>query len=339
MAVVKADGYGHGAVRVSQIALEGGADCLGVAFAEEGAELRERGIDAPIYILSEPFVEAIPLILEYDLVPAVYTEKFLQALSREARRRESSARVHFKVDTGMNRVGVHYQKALPFLEKIFETPAIVLEGVFTHFARADEPDCDFTLIQTERFKRIVERVREVKKDVLVHAANTAATVLFPETHFDMVRIGIGLYGLHPSPFTEGRISLEPALSWRTRIAYLKEVEKGEGISYGHTFKTKEKSLIATLPLGYADGFRRVLSNQGEVLVRGKRCPVVGTVCMDQFLVDVTEVGNVSIGEEVVLIGKQGGEEITATEVAEKLGTINYEVVCSIGKRVPRIYKE
>jgi alanine racemase len=337
MAVVKADAYGHGAVRVSRAALKGGADCLGVALPEEGAELRESGIDSPIYVLSEPFPESIPLLLEYDLIPTVYSRNFLIQLSRGAQKEDRKVRVHLKVDTGMNRVGVNFKKAPSFIEEILKTPHVALEGIFTHFASADDPGSNFTQIQIERFKDVVKRAKKIKKDMIFHAANSAAVILFPSSHFDMVRVGISIYGLHPSPATHGKISLIPALSWKAKIAYLKEVNKGEGISYGHTFYTEKKSLIATLPLGYADGFNRKLSNRAHVLVKGKRCRVVGTVCMDQFMVDVTDVNRVKEGDEVVIIGKQGKEEITAAEVASWLETINYEVVCSISRRVPRVY--
>lgn len=338
MAVVKADAYGHGAVRVSRVALKGGADCVGVALPEEGAELRESGIDSPIYVLSEPFPKSIPLLLKYDLIPTIYSRNFLIQLLREAQKESRKVRVHLKVDTGMNRVGVNFKKALSFIEEISKTPALVLEGVFTHFASADDPSSNFTQVQIERFKGVVERAKKVKKDMIFHAANSAATILFPSSHFDMVRVGISIYGLHPSAATQGKISLIPALSWKAKIAYLKEVDEGEGISYGHTFHTERKSLIATLPLGYADGFNRKLSNRAYVLVKGKKCRVVGAVCMDQFMVDVTDVNGVKEGDEVVIIGKQGGEEITATEMASWLETINYEVVCSISKRVPRVYR-
>jgi alanine racemase len=338
MVVVKADAYGHGALRVSQAALEGGADCLGVALPEEGAELRESGIDSPIYLLSEPFPESIPLLLKYDLTPTVYSRNFLVQLSREAQKKSREVRVHLKVDTGMNRVGVNFRKALSFIEEVLKTPAIALEGVFTHFASADDLSSNFTQVQIERFKGVVEGAEKMKKDMIFHAANSAAAILFPSSHFDMVRMGISVYGLYPSSAAQEKISLIPALSWKAKIAYLKEVEKGEGISYGHTFHTPRKSLIATLPLGYADGFNRRLSNRAHVLVKGRRCRVVGTVCMDQFMVDVTDVDKVKEGEEVVIIGKQGEEEITATEMASWLETINYEVVCSISKRVPRVYR-
>jgi alanine racemase len=337
MAVVKADAYGHGAFKVSQAALESGADCLGVALPEEGVELRESGIKSPIYLLSEPFPESIPLLLRYDLTSTVYTESFLLELSKEAQRRNKAAKVHLKVDTGMNRVGVNFKKATFFVEEVLKTPGLILEGVFTHFALADDPNSDFTQVQIERFKNVMREVRRRKKEVIFHAANSAATILFPSSHFDMVRVGISIYGLYPSQATQEKITLFSALSWKAKIAYLKEVGEGEGISYGHTFYTERKSLIATLPLGYADGFNRKLSNRAQVLVKGKRCRVVGTVCMDQFMVDVTSVSGVSEGEEVVIIGKQGKEEITVTEMASWLGTINYEVVCSISKRVPRVY--
>ncbi len=337
MAVVKADAYGHGAVRVSRAALKGEADCLGVALPEEGAELRESGIDSPIHVLSEPFPESISLLLEYDLIPTVYSRNFLIQLSQEAQKEDRKARVHLKVDTGMNRVGVNFKEAPSFIEEVLKTPHVALEGIFTHFASADDPSSNFTQIQIERFKGVIKRVKKIKKDIIFHAANSAAVILFPSSHFDMVRVGISIYGLHPSPATHGKISLIPALSWKAKIAYLKEVNRGEGISYGHTFYTEKKSLIATLPLGYADGFNRKLSNRAHVLVKGKRCRVVGTVCMDQFMVDVTDVNRVKEGDEVVIIGKQGEEEITATEVASWLETINYEVVCSISRRVPRVY--
>ncbi len=337
MAVVKANAYGHGAVEVARVALEGGAERLGVVMVEEALELKEAGITQPIHLLAEPPVAAIPLIVKEDIIPAVYSLAFIRALNREAAKAEKRQKVHVKLDTGMNRVGLPIEQVENFFSEITSLSNLEVEGIFTHFALADNPQSDFTLIQLERFLKAVKKIEAYTIIPLKHVANSGAAIFFPQTHLDMVRVGIALYGLHPSRASKGKINLKPALSWKTKISYLKTVPAGQGISYGHSFVTNVETRIATLPVGYADGYTRLLSNRCHVLIKGKRCPAIGTICMDQFMVDVTSVNGVEAGDEVVLIGKQGNEEITADELAEILGTINYEIVCKIDSRIPRIY--
>lgn len=339
MAVVKANGYGHGAVEVARQALRAGADRLGVALAEEAIELREAGIASPIHILSEAPAEAVKHLVAHDLIATVSSERAIEDLAQEASRQGREARVHLKVDTGMSRLGVSPQSVPAFLSILGGKPGLSLEGIFTHFATADQSDNPFWRNQLQEFQWATENLEkwEGKGKILRHAANSAATILFPETHLDMVRIGIALYGLHPCAETKKRIDLEPALSLKTRISYLRELEAEQGVSYGLTYRAPKQTRVAVLPLGYADGYSRLLSNRSQVLVGGRRAPVVGTICMDQMMVDVGAVPRVSVDDEAVLIGRQGAEEISADELASILGTINYEITCTISGRVPRVY--
>lgn len=335
MGVVKADGYGHGAVPVAKAAVQAGADWLGVALPEEGVELRKSGLRVPILVLSEPPPSAAASIVENDLSTTVCSYELIDALDREAARLGKIARMHLKVDTGMNRIGVPPEIALDVINYISFRPNSDLEGVFTHFAKADDPSSDLTALQFERFESVFSALGQDGRPIL-HAANSAATFLFPETHLDMVRVGISIYGLHPSPATKGRVDLKPAFSLKAKPSFVKEVPPGSGISYGHTKLTDRRTTIVTVPLGYGDGYSRRLSNRAEVLIGGRRHPIVGNICMDQLMVDVGPRADCAEGE-IVLIGEQGGESVTVDEIADLLGTINYEVVCSINRRVPRIY--
>ncbi len=342
MAVVKANGYGHGAYRVAEAALAAGADRLGVATVEEAAQLMAAGIDAPIHVLSEapPDPEDSGTIAENGFIATVCRPETANSLSRAAEDIGQDVVVHVKIDTGMNRLGLRDEPAavIAFLEHLHRLPGIKPEGLFTHFAAADDPASDFTARQLDRFMSVVGELN--KRDLcppIKHAANSAAIIGFPESHLDMVRAGIAMYGLDPSPAFAGRADIKPALSLKARISFVKDVPAGEGISYGLTYKTSRDSRIATLPLGYADGYSRLLSNKTDVLVKGKKAINTGTICMDQFMVDVTEVPGAEPGSEAVLIGRDGGLSITADEIASRLGTINYEVVCMISARVPRVY--
>lgn len=336
LAVVKADGYGHGAKMVSSAALKNGADQLGVALAEEGVALREAGITAPIQILGEIPDSAASLVINNNLIPTVCSIRAAEALSKAASQAGIVVKAHVKVDTGMNRLGFFPEEVLPFLKRVRKLPNLEIEGIFTHFAMADRPESLYTIEQFNKFKDLFPSLPDKGKNLLKHAANSAATILFPETHLDMVRIGISLYGLHASSATKGKAALFPALQLKTKISSVKKLRTGEGVSYGLTYKASRPTKIALLPLGYGDGYTRLLSNKSQVLIRGQRFPVAGTICMDQLLVDVGQSG-IKPGEEAVLIGRQGNEEITVDEIAGILGTINYEVVCMINKRVPRIY--
>jgi|AntRauTorckE6833_2_1112554.scaffolds.fasta_scaffold08254_3 alanine racemase len=339
MAVVKADGYGHGVIPVAQAVLEAGADRLAVALPEEGKQLRENGFKLPIQILGEVLNNQIPILIENDLIPTISKIDTVERLNELAAKKDINKKIHVKIDTGMGRIGVFPDDAVDFIKKVNSFKNIDIEGIMTHFAKADEKDKSYTYKQWERFKSVIDELKEVDIEIPIkQAANSATIIDLPEFALNMVRPGIMMYGLRPSHEVDESFKLKPALSWKAKIVYLKEVPPGTGISYGATYITKKKAKIATIPMGYADGFSRLLSNKGEVLINGKRAPIRGRVCMDQFMVDITDIDNVNIGDEVVLIGKQGTEEITATEMADLIGTINYEITCDISKRVPRVYK-
>ena len=339
MAVVKADAYGHGVLPVAKAALEGGADRLAVALPEEGKELRENDFKLPIQILGEVLPNQIPILVENDLIPTISKLDTVQKLNELAEKKDIIKKVHVKIDTGMGRIGVFPDDAINFIKKVDSYDNIDIEGIMTHFAKADEEDKSYTYKQWERFQSVIDKLKEIDiKIPIKQAANSATIIDLPEFSLNMVRPGIMMYGLRPSHEVDESFKLKPALSWKAKIVYLKEVPPGTGISYGTTYVTKRKAKIATIPMGYADGFSRLLSNKGEVLINGKRAPIRGRVCMDQFMVDVTDIDNVNIGDELVLIGKQGNDELTATEMADLIGTINYEITCDITKRVPRVYK-
>jgi alanine racemase len=338
MAVVKADGYGHGADEVARAALGSGADRLGVATVPEAVALRDAGISAPIQLLSEPPASAVEVIIEHSLIPTITTKEFAGALARASSARGVETPFHLKVDTGMNRIGVRADEAVQFAAMVAQFPGLALEGVFTHFATADVAgDWDATR-QLQRFTEVVSAMREAKVDPgIVHASNSPATILLPEAHFDMVRCGIALYGLHPSRDTYERVDLRPAMSVKARTTLVKRIGMGEGVSYGLTWQAPVSTDIATLPLGYADGVHRNLSNVMKVLCGGVRMSQVGRVCMDQMMVEVPGSSTVEIGDEFVIVGQQQSSRILMDELADLAGTINYELACSFGMRLERIY--
>lgn len=337
-AVVKADGYGHGAAAVGVALVEEGASWLAVALVEEAAALRDSGIAARVLLLSQPPVDDFDEVVRLGLRPTLYSGEGVSAASAAARRAGGEPLpVHLKVDTGMHRVGVAPASTLELAKSIDADPWLTLEGIFTHCAVADEPGNEFTRVQLTRF----EQVRgELSAAGLVpayaHAANSAATISMPDSRLDMVRCGIALYGLAPSPSLDGAVDLRPAMSLKARVSYVKQVESGEAISYGQHYRVTRPTTIATVPIGYADGFPRMLGSVGgEVLVRGVRRPIAGTVTMDQITIDCGSDSEIRVGDEVVLLGRQGAEEITAAEWASLTDTISYEIVCGIGPRVPR----
>ena len=339
MAVVKANAYGHGDVEVSKAALSAGADSLGVALVEEAERLRGAGLSCPVYLLFEPPPEAAGSVLDNNIICAVYTHELAKALSGEAEKRGVTARVQLKVDTGMRRVGVHPGDVAGFARLLAGLPGLSVEGIYTHFAVATEPDDTFTEKQMDLFESAASEAEQLLgRPLLKHAANSAGVLAFPRSHYDMVRVGIAMYGLPPSERFGDVTGLIPALSLVGEISLVKKVGAGEGISYGLTYAPSAEAYIACIPIGYADGFSRILSGRAEVLIDGTRRPVVGTICMDLSMVELG-VKPVSTGNRFVVIGKDGDEEITAEEIAGKLGTINYEVVCMISARVPRIYTE
>lgn len=337
MAVLKADAYGHGAARIAHTALHNGASWLGVACLGEALELRRAGIGAPILALGyTPPWQAREAVLA-DAVTTLFSREVAQALSRAAVDVGRTARAHIKVDTGMGRLGLLPDEVAPFVREVVALPGLEVEGIFTHMAAADEDDPAYTLWQLERFEGVLAALRaEGLLPPRVHAANSAATLRFPQSHYTMVRVGLAIYGLNPSRHVLAPEGFSPALRFACQVAQVKELPADSYVSYGCTFRTERPSRIAVIPVGYADGFRRAPTHWGHVLVRGQRAPIVGRVCMDQTMIDVTDIPGVRPGDEVVLIGAQGADAITVDEVAERLGTINYEVVSEILARVPRV---
>jgi alanine racemase len=338
LSMVKANGYGHGAVRIAEVLAAEGSDAFGVATAEEGVELRKAGICAPILVVAGAYPEQLDLFTKNQLTPVVHDAESLGRLDGSARKCGAPFKVHLKVDTGMGRIGFLSADLASWLPLLKRLHGIEIEGVFSHFSHADNVAGDYTRNQLEVFRDVVQRLRaEGISPALVHLANSAATITLPAAYFNMVRPGLMLYGIYPSPAMAGLISLRPALSWQSRILQLKKIPAGTSISYGRTFIAQRESLIATVPVGYADGYSRLLSNVGAMLVKGKRAPVAGTVCMDLTMIDVTDIGGVQQGDEVVLLGRQGNAVISADEMAAWSNTISYEILTSIGTRVPRIY--
>jgi len=338
MAVVKADGYGHGAIPVARCALQAGATHLGVAILEEAIELRAAKIDAPILVFGGFFENQIDEFLAHDVQATVYDLSLAEKLSRRVETSGRRARVHVKVDTGMGRVGLSMEETSEVFARISSLPGLDVVGLYTHLATSDERDKSYAQIQLQRFRGVIASIENKKPDLLIHAANSGAVLDLPESYFNLVRPGVMIYGYYPSQETSESIPLEPAMTLRSEIIFVKHVPAGASISYGRLFTTTKPTTIATLPIGYADGISRRLSNNLEVLVRGKRCPLVGRVCMDQIMIDLGDMADVKVGEEVVLLGKQGSEEISIYEWCERLETIPYEVTCGISKRVRRVHK-
>jgi len=343
MAVVKADAYGHGAVEVSKTLLKNGADRLAVGYIDEAIQLRANGISAPIQILSHTFPDRVNEILEYDVIQTIFNMELASELSRVAGRKKKKLKIHVKVDSGMGRLGFPCEgKTVEKIIQISRMPWIEVEGIMTHFASADEDDCGYTLKQFELFMKLCAELDNRGVYIAIrHAANSAATINYPQMHLDMVRPGIAIYGLYSGILiNKCTINLKPAIALKARVINIKQLNKGAFISYGRTYKTKSKRVIATISIGYADGYPRGLSNRSKVIINGKIMPLVGTICMDHCMTDVTEIkDDIYLGQEAVLFGRQDNNEIAVDEIAKTLGTINYEIVCKIGLRVPRIYYE
>ncbi len=336
-AVVKADGYGHGDVPAAEMAIEGGAEWLAVALVEEGIRLREAGIAEPILLLSEPTAEELSLLVEWELVPTVYRQSFVDLLAA-AVSDGASVPVHLKVDTGMHRVGAEHSEAIELAVQIEKSSRLDLQGVWTHFAVAEE-DHEFTSRQIERFDRFVGELSDLGVNPpLLHAANTAGGLVFPDARYSMVRAGLGIYGLRPAPAVGADLALRPAMRVISAVSYVRRLPAGSRPSYGRRRALPADGNVATVPIGYADGVgRRLSSVGGVVLIRGKRYPYAGTVTMDQIVVDVGD-DPVAVGDEVVVMGSQGSEAVSAEEWAGWMDTINYEVVCNFGPRLPRHYR-
>ncbi|HLD40648.1 MAG TPA: alanine racemase [Candidatus Omnitrophota bacterium] len=334
---VKADAYGHGIIAVSKRLEKLGVDYLGVASIDEGIILRKNGIKKPILVLSPIFPDGAEAVLRHNLIPAVCAWELALKLDGEAARRKQKAVIHIKVDTGMHRIGIAHHSARLFIRQVSRLKNIFVEGIFTHFPCADNNPA-FTRQQIGMFEDLIRQLEKEGIHIpLKHAANSLGVLDYPAGHFNMVRPGLIVYGL--SPRDRLRHKLLPVLSLKTRIAYVKAVDKGKGVSYGHTFVTALKTRIATLPVGYGDGYPRSLSNKAFCLIGGKRVRIVGRICMDQMMADVTNIRDVKTGQEAVLIGRQKAEAISAEELAKLAGTIPYEIVCNLGQRIPRVYRK
>lgn len=340
MAVVKADAYGHGFMEVAKTLLENGADRLAVAVLQEGKQLRSRGVDVPILILGAVGKDSVEDIINFGITPNVFDYDFAKALSYAAEKKEKVTKVHIKIDTGMSRIGFVATEdntaIIDEIVKISMLPYIEIEGIFSHFATSDEADREYTLLQYKRFTDVVEGLE--KKGVKIpikHICNSAGIMMYPQMHLDMVRPGIILYGMYPSnEVDKSKLNLIPAMTLKAGITYVKEVEAGRGVSYGKEYITDGVTKIATVPIGYADGYLRKLAKKGKMIVNGEEAPIIGRICMDQCMIDVTNVHNINKGDEAIIFGKEG---VTIDDLARWLETINYEVSCLIGKRIPRIY--
>ncbi|OOB77852.1 MAG: alanine racemase [Epulopiscium sp. Nele67-Bin001] len=340
MSIVKADGYGHGAIEVAKILQDEGVNRFGVAIAKEGEELRLSGIKSPILVLGYTPITDIEMLIVNDLTQTVFSYEMAEYISTRAKRFKKVINIHVKIDTGMGRIGfLPNFSSINEIRKIMELPNINLEGIFTHFSTSDEYDKSYTKEQWSIFKGFISELKDCGVEIpLMHAANSGAIISHPYTSMDIVRPGILLYGHYPSKYlTQKNVSLIPAMSLKTQVVHVKELSPSQYVSYGKKFMTTHRTKIATIPIGYADGYSRRLSNRGRVLIRGQFADIVGTICMDQFMVDITHIPEVSVGDEVVLFGRQGDNEILVEELANIIDTINYELICMVGKRVPRRY--
>ena len=341
MAVIKADGYGHGAVQIAEM-MERWNYIWGFAVAtlDEAVVLRTEGIQKPILVLGCVFPDQYMEMLKHEIRMNIYTEEMAESISRMAAREGKTAYMHIKLDTGMSRLGFGInEQSAETIKRISKMPNVNMEGIFTHFTKADEKDKSFTKKQIQEFVWMTERLKEKNvRFTYEHCYNSAGIIDVPEANFDIVRAGISTYGLYPSEEVDKtNVKLKPALALKSHVAFVKEIERGTPVSYGGTFVAKEKMKIATIPVGYADGYPRSLSNKGYVLIRGKKAPILGRVCMDQFMVDVTQIEGVSFGDKVTMIGKDGNEILPVEVLSELSGRFNYEFVCDLGKRIPRVY--
>ena len=343
LAVVKADAYGHGAQVISQELEKLKVDFLGVALLEEALGLRRAGIKTPIIILGGIYPDQANEIVKHELRPAIFDLTIARELNQAALKRKSKVKVHVKIDTGMGRLGILPEESHEFFNQLKKLTSLEIEGIISHLTVASQENDDevgFTRQQSECFHRVIDDCRKTGANPpLLHLANSAAIIRGNLDQFTLVRPGIMLYGSHPAPTLADAIRLKPMMSLKSRVLQLKRLPRGHSVSYGRTFICLRETLVAVIPIGYADGYSRLLSNCGEVLIRGEKAPVIGVVCMDLTMADVTDVDGVKAGDEVVLIGRQGKESITAEDIAEKIGTISYEVLCRIGQRVPRIYRK
>ncbi len=338
MGIVKANAYGHGAYPVAKTLLQAGANRLGVAILAEALELRAKGVTSPILILGYTPEEMARQVVEHDITQTVYSLNQADAIANAARHLGKVVKIHIKIDTGMGRIGFPWDGP-EAIYPVFKMEGLLVEGAFTHLAVADIKDKSFTLEQLDKFRFCMDSLEAAGHPVPIkHAANSAAVIDVPEAHLDMVRPGIMLYGLAPSREVDLKsVDLRPAMTLKAKVALVKKLPAGASVSYGRTFRASSEVRVATLPLGYADGYSRILSNRAQVLIRGRRAPVIGRICMDQCMVDVSGIPETSVGDEAVLFGSDGQHRLPVDELADILGTINYELVCMVSARVPRIY--
>ena len=336
LTVIKANAYGHGLLPVAQTLLAAGADLLGVASVAEGVALRRAAVGGKVFVMGQLLPDEAPLVVAHDLTQSVSDEAGAQALAQAAAVQEKPVAVHLKIDTGMGRYGVWLEEAVPLFRKLGRLPGLKTEGVFTHFSSAGR-NLQATQEQLSRFSRCIEDLNGAGLDAGIrHAANSAALLKFPESRWDLVRTGLLIYGASPV-LQDLPLELKPALSLKSRVRFIKKIQPGQTVSYGGTWKAERPSWVATLPVGYAHGYTRALSNKAELLIRGRRVPVIGRITMEDLMADVTQVPETAIGDEAVLIGRQGGETITAEELARHARTIPYEILVGLSPRISRIY--
>lgn len=339
MVVLKADGYGHGAVPIAK-RIDDIADAYGMAIVEEAVELREAGVIKPILVLGYTASHLYDKVIQYDITQTIFQYETAYELNEAAKKAGKTIKIHIKIDTGMSRIGFAVtEESIEEIVKISKLSNLYMEGVFTHFAKADEIDKEATHLQYQRFMQMLERLEQRGICFATrHVSNTAAIIDLPEYNLDMVRCGIGTYGMYPSvDVQKNRVVLTPAMELKTHISYVKELPKGVGISYNGTYVTERPMRVATVPVGYGDGYPRLLSSKGRVLIHGKSAPILGRVCMDQFMVDVSDIPEAKQNDDVTLMGRDGYECIMTEEISAYAGTINYEIVCEVGKRIPRVY--
>jgi len=338
LAVVKANGYGHGGVAASWAAIQGGAEILGVNSPPEGIELRNAGIKADILVMGGCFHDQAKHVIDYDLIQAVHNRETFHFLESLGRKRGKQVRIHLKIDTGMGRLGFYPETLLNLWDEVISMKHLHLEGVFSHFAVSEKRNKNYSKLQIQRFEKFKKDVESKGLEIVFwHICNSGGILDLPQAHYNMVRCGLLLYGVYPSKDVRHELDLKPVLTWKSRIVAIKNIHQGDSVSYGRHWIAKKEEIIAIIPLGYHDGYDRKLTNKGEVIIRNQRVPVIGDVCMDNLIVLVTDVPNVRIGDEVVLIGSMNSEMISTEEVAQKVKTISYEVLCRIGRRIPRVH--
>lgn len=338
MGIVKADAYGHGDYEIGRVLLHHGVEMLGIAILEEGIHLRDKGIQSPLLLLGGIFEDQIDAVIQYTLIPTVYDLKLAEVLSKKAQRLKKTVDVHVYVDTGMGSIGVRFDRAGEFIKSLHGMKNLFIGGIYTHCSSSDEKDPAYTNLQTKRFRDVLTTLDTMNIDIpLKHMANSGAIIGYPDTYFTMIRPGLSLYGHYPSEEVPRDIGIRPVMSFKTKVIHIKDMQPGDFVGYSRTYKVVKPTRVATLPFGYDDGYNRLLSSLGSVIIRGTKASILGRVCMDQCFVDVSHIKEASVGDDVVIYGNQGQEGISIESVAKQLNTIPYEVTCAVSKRVPRVY--